>query len=141
MAKDPLTTPGVEPTPTRDNPFTRSLAGMASMAIANARLHAATLASLAAAEMANTTHFLTMVSDRARYFQANPIDYSPPPLAQTSEPSLIQQVAYVQESPSAYHSADGGCPDGADGAVWACATPVPRHRLAAAANSVNGSFI
>jgi fibronectin-binding autotransporter adhesin len=68
-------------------------------------------ASLAAAEMANTTHYLTMVSDRARFFQANPIDYSPPMAQAVSEPSLVQQVAYVQDVPSAYCSADGGCPD------------------------------
>jgi outer membrane autotransporter protein len=67
-------------------------------------------ASLAAAEMANTTHFLTMVSDRARYFQANPIDYSPLLAQASSEPSVIQQVAYVQDAPGAYYSADGGCP-------------------------------
>jgi outer membrane autotransporter protein len=65
-------------------------------------------ASLGAAELANTTHYLTMVSDRARYFMANPIEFSSPVAQTVREPSLVQQVAYVQQSPSPLYSADGG---------------------------------
>jgi outer membrane autotransporter protein len=72
--------------------------------------------SIAAAEMANTTHYLTMISDRARYIQNARYD-QPTLLAQATpsptpnQSSPIQQVSYVQESPSPAWSADGGCVD------------------------------